>query len=840
MKKPLIFQGKNKNKNKNEKLNKYNFRYRLTTFLLRRFFYLYIHPMRKKIIATLLCGFLALNLTACSIPFFNKKVEDPQKSTQRTPDEVFYLMLDKMGNEVKTADYKATANIVAVIDQEKLSLETKKKLNNKILAIGTDRTHVLGIDNSEELAPITPPTAPAESSLKRNEETDVVYRTNMAEPMEIEYSRAPSLDSSFYDDSTSLFNFGKNKIKVKIDYDIEGRFDNNDKDNPKGESKLAMEVDASGVIVRFDFEAKVLEDNIYFKIDQLPAPFSMMVDAELLEKWWNINLKEVEEEQKKEDGIFSENISDNFSLYFDDEKTKELQIELEEMMKKYKLFKVKEVLDEESIDDKVCYHYKIEFNKNTVRNAFLELFDFVEEKIYERLEVDEPTENIEEIVEIKKMGNSANEKEKEKFKEMVGQLVNVISESDIDVWIDKDEYFLRKTKFDFKLNMKNLDFEELTEEIKDAIEIDITGEIKYSNINNEVNIVAPIEYESLLSYLNNLLGDTRARSRDTKRIVDIKQIQTALELYYSDNAKYPANINDLEESGYFKQIPNNPRPNDGVCGEDFEYIYKVESGNEDYRLDYCMGLSFGGILAGYNTACSSGINNCRAETPLIQPNKNIDTDLDGLFDWEEIKIYKTNPNDSDTDKDGYLDGDEVKNGYNPAGPGNLSGEISKKILKSYDGGNFSVEYPNGWSVDDKIAQISAEEKKISGIKLQILSPYDDASDKFRENVLVSIVDISDSSLKTLNDWNTNFITNPEYKVIESKKTIIAATPGIDFRYYTETEKDGIKQKIMFRDRYFIKDGFRYSFLFSGNYIENTELVDYESEAIQIMNSLKLK
>jgi len=48
-----------------------------------------------------------------------------------------------------------------------------------------------------------------------------------------------------------------------------------------------------------------------------------------------------------------------------------------------------------------------------------------------------------------------------------------------------------------------------------------------------------------------------------------------------------------------------------------------------------------------------------------------DTDQDGLYDREEVKVYHTDPNNPDTDGDGYKDGDEVKNGYNPLGAGKL-------------------------------------------------------------------------------------------------------------------------------------------------------------------------
>jgi len=49
----------------------------------------------------------------------------------------------------------------------------------------------------------------------------------------------------------------------------------------------------------------------------------------------------------------------------------------------------------------------------------------------------------------------------------------------------------------------------------------------------------------------------------------------------------------------------------------------------------------------------------------------MDTDNDGLFDREEVEVYKTDPLNFDTDGDGFLDGDEVKAGYNPKGEGKL-------------------------------------------------------------------------------------------------------------------------------------------------------------------------
>ncbi|HEX9664779.1 MAG TPA: hypothetical protein VGA49_03050 [Patescibacteria group bacterium] len=44
---------------------------------------------------------------------------------------------------------------------------------------------------------------------------------------------------------------------------------------------------------------------------------------------------------------------------------------------------------------------------------------------------------------------------------------------------------------------------------------------------------------------------------------------------------------------------------------------------------------------------------------------NPDTDGDGLTDFEEVRVYKTDPLNPDTDGDGFLDGDEVQAGFDP-------------------------------------------------------------------------------------------------------------------------------------------------------------------------------
>lgn len=65
-----------------------------------------------------------------------------------------------------------------------------------------------------------------------------------------------------------------------------------------------------------------------------------------------------------------------------------------------------------------------------------------------------------------------------------------------------------------------------------------------------------------------------------------------------------------------------------------------------------------------------GLTDAEEETLGTDPFEP-DSDGDGLYDREEVKVYETDPLNPDTDSDGYLDGDEVEAGYDPKGTGML-------------------------------------------------------------------------------------------------------------------------------------------------------------------------
>ena len=125
------------------------------------------------------------------------------------------------------------------------------------------------------------------------------------------------------------------------------------------------------------------------------------------------------------------------------------------------------------------------------------------------------------------------------------------------------------------------------------------------------------------------LNTARARARDARRVSDLKQIQAALELFYMDEYKYPADPTDaaieslcLDEEGftaacddggvtYMGRVPGNPQPRtDGTC-DNTTYTYNatdVNGGTDfSYYIVYCLGHVTGDISAGTHNATPAGI-----------------------------------------------------------------------------------------------------------------------------------------------------------------------------------------------------------------------------------------
>lgn len=122
-----------------------------------------------------------------------------------------------------------------------------------------------------------------------------------------------------------------------------------------------------------------------------------------------------------------------------------------------------------------------------------------------------------------------------------------------------------------------------------------------------IELLVVIAIIGLLATLSVLaLNNARAKSRDAKRVADVKQVQTALELYFNDKQSYPdsltagGSITSTSTTGtstYMQVIPTSPTPNvSGVtgCGGAL-YTYAMQDSGASYTLQYCLEGNVGAI-----------------------------------------------------------------------------------------------------------------------------------------------------------------------------------------------------------------------------------------------------
>jgi type II secretory pathway pseudopilin PulG len=111
------------------------------------------------------------------------------------------------------------------------------------------------------------------------------------------------------------------------------------------------------------------------------------------------------------------------------------------------------------------------------------------------------------------------------------------------------------------------------------------------------------------------LSSARKKSRDARRLADIRQVMTALELSFNDNGVYPSVTTGAPTPGAgtpaFSTLlatwPKAPTPVETGCtAAQNTYTYALV-GTTDYTIKFCLGAATGGYAAGIRTAKSAGI-----------------------------------------------------------------------------------------------------------------------------------------------------------------------------------------------------------------------------------------
>ena len=154
---------------------------------------------------------------------------------------------------------------------------------------------------------------------------------------------------------------------------------------------------------------------------------------------------------------------------------------------------------------------------------------------------------------------------------------------------------------------------------------------------------------SLLTAINEAAGPdssaasnpTTPNARDSKRLADMRQMVSALELYYNDNSGYPEGKDgaplDLTPT-YIGKIPQTQTPADGKCSDYYNTYWYTPKGQktvvngktvyQDYEYSFCLGFESGGYKAGNakftpagitdGLACNDTQEHCKSSSPDAQ------------------------------------------------------------------------------------------------------------------------------------------------------------------------------------------------------------------------------
>ncbi len=112
------------------------------------------------------------------------------------------------------------------------------------------------------------------------------------------------------------------------------------------------------------------------------------------------------------------------------------------------------------------------------------------------------------------------------------------------------------------------------------------------------------------------LQQARVSARDSKRVADMKQLQTALEIFFNEHNRYPteeewntgkiAGVSDV----FMEKIPEAPMVADGDCsGEQNSYFYEPQNNNRTYLLSFCLGKDSNNLESGPKCLTPGGILN---------------------------------------------------------------------------------------------------------------------------------------------------------------------------------------------------------------------------------------
>ncbi len=259
--------------------------------------------------------------------------------------------------------------------------------------------------------------------------------------------------------------------------------------------------------------------------------------------------------------------------------------EQKDILKNYRLLKIKDFKGLETINGKSTMHYSLELNKPKFKALV---------KDYILKDVTELTDS-----------------QKKKLTDSIVKKVNI---NEYEIWIGATDRKIYK----YNLSVDMISLAKSLEKINSAI---------------------------LKGTFDDVTEGSQGSARDAKRVSDVRQMATAAELYYDDHGSYPKGKNgapqDVEE--YIFDLPKAPTPADGSCSKsDNTYKYVQTKSGNGFEITFCLGEDAGYLKKGKRTMTESGFKESDYSTGGSTTNASDKEMYDKLIKlWDSLPFKAT-------------------------------------------------------------------------------------------------------------------------------------------------------------------------------------------------------
>jgi hypothetical protein len=382
--------------------------------------------------------------------------------------------------------------------------------------------------------------------------------------------------------------FGFTLKNVKLSLEGNAYADITEEDNPAidGTVKFTAGSGSTSFTSGVDYRAK--DGVFYYKLGDIPIISDFLKgDSGQNIDWVKVNSKDL-------DKVSGDDGSDIFK---DLNNNQELQQKIRQIWVDNRAIRLGKYIGREKLNGVNTMHFQAELDRGAAKKAVLDTITALTESDKGKI----------------------TEDDKAVAEEITDRFFNKIEIKELDAWIgSSDDNLYRLHMLSnapsaaslFKLaedpmlqnEPQTLDEKKkMIDQIFDKVSFDATFklDVDYSDYGKSQEVQVP-------ENAYDILGQAQTAAGDAKRLADVRQIASALELYYNDNNWYPYGLNDLAPT-YLGTVPTAPTPAGGSCTEsDNTYNYKYFDSNH-YELHFCLGAKTGGLEKGAHTLSQAGI-----------------------------------------------------------------------------------------------------------------------------------------------------------------------------------------------------------------------------------------